>query len=727
MHRPPAQPQSREIVSKYHAVFDQPPAGTPSATSVDGPLLGNGDMTMAIGGTPDKLQFHLGKNDLWRLQHGNNNSSPVPMGQLHVFCPALEQASYGITQYLYSAETAGLFEHAGRALRLSCYVAATENLLVLRLEATGQPLEVEVGLQVASVRGSDSAKGNADGVHWGRRQFIEDVDIPTGAAVALACLQTELPGDGCLLLEPERPVTLVLAMRSLFGGGQHLQDAIARASEVANDAALARVWEDHKRWWMDYWEKSYVCIGDPLIEKQYYISLYGLACCSRNPDFPPGVLGWTTSDKPAWNGDYHLNYNHQAPFYGLARANRLEQADPHDAPLLDFLDRGRWHCRSIFGFDGVVYPVGIGPKGIETTYGIDLSDEGGVKRVEHGCFLLGQRTNAAYGVPNMAARWHTTWDHDYAARIRPYVLHVATFWENYLTWDERGQRFIIENDSCHESSGPDLNSCVSLALVRTTLQLAIELCRTFGRDVNRCGRWDHILQHLSEYSVQQRDGKTVFRYCEQGTAWRDSNTIGIQHIYPAGQIHLDSEPELLQVARNTIDVMQGWQDNNGSNSFFPAAVRVGYDPQTILSELRKYAEDTWPNGFRAGNVHGIENWSNVPNTINEMLCMGHMGVMRVFPVWPREHDAWFRNIRCWGAFLVSSELKDRRVQFVDIVSEKGQACTIENPWPGDGVKISRHDRDAETREGSRITFATGEGEAIRLTRVPNRGARRNQR
>ncbi len=711
--------QSKRIVSSHQMVFSAPPNNTPSNTAVDGPLLGNGDLTVAMGGVPKQQHLLLCKNDLWRLQHGNGNASPLPFGHLTISIADLEGASYTITQDLYSATTTGSFQRKEAAVGMTCYVAATANLLVVELVATGRPAKVSVALQVAEGRGAEATAGRVGDIFRASRAFTEGVDIPSGAAVAFKTLGAEPSEDGSFLLTPGKPVTLVLAIQSMFQSDRYVDEAVSAVSEVAVAADLANLRQAHEAWWAAYWERSYVDIGDPVIEKQYYLSLYGLGSCSRDPDFPPAIFGWTTSDNPAWNGDYHLNYNHQAPFYGLARANRLEQADPHDAPLLDFLERGRRHCRTIFGFDGAVYPVGIGPRGIETTYGLDLPDDGPVKLVEQGCFLLGQRTNAAYGIVNMATRWYATCDRTYGARILPFVRQVATFWENYLTWDEPGQRYVVQNDACHENSGPDTNSCLSLALVRTTLELAIDLCRTLDRDCDRCEQWDHILHRLSGYSTQQREGKMVFRYCERGTAWRDSNTIGIQHIYPAGQVHLDSDPDLLEIARNTIEVMARWHDNNGANSFFPAAVRAGYDPETVLRELRKYAEDTWPNGFRAGNAHGIENFSTVPNTINEMLCMDHGGVLRLFRVWPKDRDASFRNIRCRGAFLASGELKNRVVRHVTILSEKGRPCTVENPWPGHDVSIFRNGSEAGRRSGARFTFETEPGESIHLIPAGN--------
>ena len=212
----------------------------------------------------------------------------------------------------------------------------------------------------------------------------------------------------------------------------------------------------HRLWWQKYWAKSYVEIGNPIIEKQYYVSNYVLGSCSRDMEFPPGIFGWTTTDTPGWNGDYHLNYNHMAPFYALYSCNHIEQADPHDTPLLDFMERSKWHAKLCFNSRGVYYPVGIGPRGIETTFS-PSSNRG---------MFFGQRSNSAYGLVNVAQRWYLTYDLNYAKKLYPYVLEVANFWEDYLRWEKEGNRYVIDNDSVHEKSGNDFNSIVSLALVR---------------------------------------------------------------------------------------------------------------------------------------------------------------------------------------------------------------------------------------------------------------------
>ena len=238
------------------------------------------------------------------------------------------------------------------------------------------------------------------------------------------------------------------------------------------------------------------------------------------------------------------------------------------------------------------------------------------------------------------------------------------------------------------------------------MQTVSDMSLFLGVDADKRSQWTFVHDHLSEYPLQERNGKTVFRYTEKGTDWWDGNTLGIQHIYPAGQIGLDSDPELLKIARNTIEEMNRWSDYNGSNSFYPAAVRVGYDPDSILVHLNAYSRHTYSNGFQYGNPHGIENLSTVPNTINEMLCMGHQDIVRIFPVWPRDKDASFYQIRVEGAFLVSATLENGEVTSLILSSEKGRDLTLQNPWGQRKVEVRGKTTGKRVMEGEFIKMKT---------------------
>ncbi len=202
-------------------------------------------------------------------------------------------------------------------------------------------------------------------VQLATRRYVRDVAIPSAAACAVRMVDGKLPD---FTLEPGRPLVLAMAVRSQFKDPGYLE-AVTRRVRQATPDDIAAVRTRHLGWWREFWGRSTVELDDPVIEQRYYLSHYVMGSCSRDPKFPPDIFGWVTTDRPEWQGDYHLNYNHMAPFYGLYSSNRLEQALPYHAPLLDFLERGRFYARSVLGIRGVYFPVGIGPLGLETNRG----------------------------------------------------------------------------------------------------------------------------------------------------------------------------------------------------------------------------------------------------------------------------------------------------------------------------------------------------------------------
>ncbi|MCY1719388.1 hypothetical protein OU798_03495 [Prolixibacteraceae bacterium Z1-6] len=720
---------AKQIIGKHKAVFTQPPKKIPVPYSVDAPMLGNGFTGVAISGQPEKQVYYLARNDFWRLKSSFNQSFPAVLGKVEVTIPGLKDASYLVEQDLYSAKTYSKFRTDNHEVQFKTYVAANEDVMLLEINYTGEgKLSGSVNLQLPGKKEfinkppfdlifpavTDRGK-TEDGIYYISRAFEEDVDIPIQATCALNIIGNE---SNSFEISEGKPVTIVLAFSSNFKSEDCLQVVKNRVAGL-NLKEIKEIESEHENWWADFWSKSYVDINDSIIEKQYYLSNYSLASFSRDKDFPPSIFGTCiTKERPYWSGDYHLNYNHFAPYYGLFSSNHAELAIPCNMSILAQQERGEYYSEKVCGIKGgIMLPVGAGPLGIETTRRNELMEKHRTRWIEEGNvedegLFYGQKSNSSYAVVNMAMHFYTSYDKEYTEKYYPFVKGVATFWENHLTW-ENG-RYVDYNDAIHEGTVGTVNPILALGFIPLVMQTATDMSHELGKDTDRIEKWQHILDNLSDFSYQERDGKTVFRYTEKGTAWWGNNTLGIQHIYPGGQIGLNSDPDLLEVAHNTVDVMQRWIDFNGSNSFFPAAVRVGYNPDTILVKMQKYCKNTYPNGFQLNNPHGIENYSTVPNTINEMLCMGHGGILRVFPVWPEQKDATFYNLRTYGAFLVSSELKGGKVSFVTINSEKGKTCTIKNPWPGNKVRLARNGKGSEILEGDVISFQTSVNETIKL-------------
>jgi hypothetical protein len=783
--------QALEIVAKQRGMFRAPPVVMPTRKVPDGPLLGNGDIGVAVGGVIERLRyfglgeaggasvtarrttaeqcpethrFYLSKNDFWKTKTVYPNAHPAPIGAIDVSIPALNGGTYSAEQRLATAEvihtlTTGHrvedpppFTRAGTVINFHSWVAATENVVVIEISVAGDPNDanpfaptaltgVDVKLWPLTGNESESASGNLPDGSWAVRRFVSTVESlaleqkpsarTTEAAVAMRLLQHRQPGlpwsrgDGWsadrFVIQPGRTAYIAASIVTSEESPQPLAEAKRRIADLSVER-LAALKDAHGAWWRSFWAKSFVSIGDPLIEQFYYGSHYLMASCSRNPAFPPSLYGnWITADGPAWQADYHLNYNHQGPWWGVFSSNHVELADPYDTPILEYMPTAKQNAREFLKVPGVYYDVGIGPRGLETAF---MPDGHGIPG-EGNRMFLGQKSNAAFAAVNMLQRIRHTWDPAYAAKVYPFLMEVADFWESYLKLEDG--RYVITNDASGEvgDGGSDRNNCLSLGLLRNFFAGLTAVSMELDKDAARRIKWQDILSRLSSFPTVEVDGIRRLRGAEAGPAaarigpGRNNTRLEFMGmVWPSTVVGLGSDPALLRVLQ---DDVRGWADSewighfNGFSMTYPGAVRVGHDPADILRRLRQQlSEHSFPNLMIFTGGGGIENCSGVPAAINEMLLQSHDGLLRVFPVWPREQAASFGRLRCEGAFLVSSRLVDGTIPHVIIESERGRNVRLLNPWPGQAVQFSSPHKTGTIKPEGELILATVPGEVLTL-------------
>ncbi len=725
------------IVSKYSIVFNEPPSHIPSTFSVDGPLLGNGSTGVAISGQPEQQVFYLARNDFWRLKSSYNESFPCVLGKLELNMPAFKDATYLVEQDLYTGTTYQRFSKDKHAVVIKMYVSANEDLLIMEMKNTG--LETIRGNLVLKVAHDEAAafqsvmnRGIDNNIQWISRQFDNEVEIPTKAACAIKLMDPSPSTSasslwhsgfdakaGRFYLPKNESLYAVVSFSSNFKTNDCANHVLERVKSIeAGD--FFDIFSEHKSWWDTYWNKSLIVINDPVIELDYYRSLYISGSSSRDLEFPPGIFGtWVTKERPEWNGDYHLNYNHQSPYYALFSSNRIEQALPYNYPILAMEEKGREYGKNIYGIDGILMPVGIGPKSM------DITKEGPVTHevrqfyiddgfIEDGGLFFYQKSNALHCVPNMAMLCYYTYDKDYIKLVYPFIKGVVEFWEEYLKFEN--DRYVIHNDAVQEGPNGDVNPIMTLGFLRLSLQTLIDMSAELKVDQDRIAKWNEILEKLSKFPTYQNDGKTFFAASEKGWHSSSNHSNLCQIIFPGGQVHLDSDEELLQIARATMTHDLGttsWYETLHTNSNYPSAVRIGLDHDTIYNDLKYFIEKyRGTNGYLKEYMVGIEACSTTPATINEMLLRSHPNVVEVFPVWNKEKDAVFQDLRAEGAFLVSSRLLDGDVQYIKITSEQGRDCNILNPWDAKTLSIIRNGKDTKVDVGERFTLKTSKNEIL---------------
>ncbi|MFC5532596.1 discoidin domain-containing protein [Cohnella yongneupensis] len=698
--------QGQRIVAQYQGTYTTPPTNSDYGNTPDAPLLGNGDVGVAIVGNINAMVMVLGKNEFWSQEERQVKS----MARLNIAVPTMAGSSYLTEQKLGSAQVDGTFALSGNTIKTTSWMQATDtstNLLITKFTYTGSGTRA---VSVSMARGNQNTFASSTGAS-GDVLYLDvradSADTVAGMSTVRARLATRVIGTtgtvsgGTLsfTMNPGGTYTLVTSIVSNKDNGSYQTAAINNVSGKTQ-TDIDNLKSSHQAWWNAYYGKSFIEIPNKTIERSYYASLYLMGSVSRAGELAPGLWGNWLARNGDWRGDYHLNYNYEVPFYWTLTNNHVELAENYDKPVVEWIPKGQ-ALASANGFSGVYYPVGIGP----------LPNGSGDESLHN------QKTNAAFAATNMIMRYYVTQDTTYANSVYNYLKQVALFWQNYLVWD--GSRYDIVNDAQHEGDAyPQTNGVMSLGLVRYLLQGSIDISTALNQDATLRSTWQNLLNNMSPFPTFTRNGQTVFRYTEVGRDWSGDNSIGIQHIYPGGQIGLSSDAATLQIARNMIGQMARWDDGNGSNTFYPAAARVGYDPATILSQLANHISvRSYNNLHMRLSGGGIETFNTVPATLSEMMLQSFQNKLRIFPNWPANTDAKFGDHRAVGAFLVSAEKRNNVAQYVRIISEKGKTATLVNPWPGQTLRLYRNGSDAGTVSGAEISLTTSANETLML--APN--------
>lgn len=741
--------EQEPVMDRYKAVFTTIPQEVPTIKTPDAPLAGNGDIGITLGGAPDSLCFYIGKNDFWRAYPVYPGGIALP-GGLSISIKDLAGADYYAEQLPGSAEIKGRFTKGSLSVELTAWVAATANHIIIEITAN-EPTELYLHLWAAAGNTSTTTQGK-EKVAWVTRSFENTPQLRWATHVALAMNTpgSPLPDSGRIILSPKEKRQITVTAYTNHDTPQWKERALDEAKNLTTDQ-LDKIKEEHRQWWTRFWTESSVSIGDEELERYYYMSQYLFACSSRGDKFAPGIWGtFITRDEAAWGGDYHLNYNYQAPYWAAFSSNHIDLVRNFDQPLLDYMNIGRQHARELLNCNGIYYPVGIGPKGLCTSMWPltreEMMDKYSTRdnTIDNGYKFLGQKINAVFSVGNMLMRHYSTYDKEYAQKVYPYIIACTDFWEDYLIWEEN--RYVIKMDHFNEvmpnkrNNGiwknrlGDFNSTLSLGLVRMLFKGAIDMSDFLQTDEQHREKWNKILAGLSSYPVgKNAAGRLSLKSMERGPQGREVSPSGLNRVSIHGLILpggvagpvTDSvfNAILLEDIEHWADRQRGPNDwgntsNNGIETCYPGAVRVGYDADKLLEHLKRRINlSTHPNLWITQGGGGIETLAAVPLTINEMLMQSYEGVIRVFLNWIMTRDASFKNLRAYGAFLISSNLKNGEIEKVEIKSEKGRTCIINNPWREKEVRIIRNGTAKEIVKGDRLYIDTTPEESIILMKL----------
>ena len=115
---------NQEYVARYKGVFTQPAQHMPTKTVPDGPLSGNGDVGIVIGGNPDFQTFYISKVDFWKSKRGYPEGGVCLPGGLNISIPELKGATFYAEQLIADGTVNEVFKKDDLTFHLCTFVPA---------------------------------------------------------------------------------------------------------------------------------------------------------------------------------------------------------------------------------------------------------------------------------------------------------------------------------------------------------------------------------------------------------------------------------------------------------------------------------------------------------------------------------------------------------------------------------------------------------------------------
>ena len=495
-----------------------------------------------------------------------------------------------------------------------------------------------------------------------------------------------------------------LACVALKEGVNSQLPAIPNERHEITQEILKATFRKNEQLWAAYWNKSAVELADNFLEQIWYRNLYFLNCAVKPGITCPGLFAnWSYNNiGTAWHGDYHMNYNTQQPFWVTFSSNHLEKNLPYVKLIESLMPVSRKWAKEYYNLPGAYFPHSAYP--VDMTMNPYPIPDWGWEISETPWAVQGLWWHYLYSGDKIFLKEHT-----YEPLKAAVEFLVAYMNRPEAHGDDRWKdnKFHIFPTVPPELYGLrpgfryNYDCSVDLSLTKFAFQAfkeAVEILGTAPQEKMLMDELNNILAAFPEYpvAISEKYGKVFVSVPDEHDQVVYNVPNALFTVFPGEDYGLHSDKTTFQMLQNTYRNQQ----NEGGNDLVFINLQAARIGMLDLEEFKRHVNySLLPNGtatdmvmqtggryadqsdFNYMSKMGIwfENFA-LPAVVNECLIQGYNGTIRLFPNWPKDKDASFNNLRTAGAFLVSAAQRDGVVNWVKIVSEKGNGLHMLLPW-----------------------------------------------
>lgn len=678
--------------------------------------LGNGDIGCLIWNSSDKLRFSLDKGGIWdcsnppenqnnfsyddiknlvankkqkqkqiRKKYDDcyNNPTPtkLPTGKIILDLGVKENIISDLDFKTAQAElTIG-------EISVKSFIHAQNNYGLIEINKTGINLTVDNPKYGKSKKLSVKfpSKGTVQSLknlHYPTAEFFNETE--SGINYQYFIQQTKDGFYGIVTAKYEYNQQTLIAYTVGVSKDKSFAKKCKSTVKSAIEKGYDNAYAEHKEWWAEYWSKSSIALPDILLEKQWYLNNYLLACCSRKHKFPMPLQGVWTADNgslPPWKGDYHHDLNTQMSYTSYLKANRLEQGECFIDYLLDMADAGRKFAKSFYNADGLCLP---------SVMDIEGHALGGL------CQYALSPVNQLWLCQIMARYYYFTKDKEYLNKIYPYMQEVGKFLLSIL--EEKNGVYKLPLSTSPEIHDNSLkawltpNSNYDLALMRCFAENMIRLNDEIGNN-REAEIWQKHLEKFEPLAVNQNN--VLMLSSDESPFCSHRHHSHCMSIYPLKTLEYTTAQNKKIIDRTIQDLEKhGISEWVGYSVGWMAQLYIiqgnGEKACKLLHDFFNY--NCTDNGFHVNGdfkrktdfnmkyrLFTLEGNFIATDAIQEMLLYSEWGKIKLFPAIPSDwKNAEFENFRAYGGLLISSKMTDGKISYVKIKATVDAEFSLKN-------------------------------------------------
>jgi hypothetical protein len=270
-------------------------------------------------------------------------------------------------------------------------------------------------------------------------------------------------------------------------------------------------------------------------------------------------------------------------------------------------------------------------------------------------------------------------------KIYPIIRDYADFYASFIEKCKPDGSKIVFGPSVdpeHTAFGWD-NSPYDLAWSKHTLKAAIQAAKVLGVDSDKAKRWSNSLNKLPYYPVSG----DVVKVGDRETGYNIITPI--VPLFPAEQVSWFSpENEKAMFKRSIQWIQTRYNLNNSVVMLNVARARLSMTDEALNDTKTWFKGKEQPNGLFYWKAHGfyMSEQTAVSGLITEFLLQSVDNIVRIFPAWPKNKDAEFKNLRTRGGFLVAARQKNGAISDLKVESTIGGELKLISPWKSIIVK-----------------------------------------